>query len=221
MEFLKELFQEPLSYDAFEKAVEEKGFKLADISKGEYVVKDKFDKANKALKDATETISNLTGEMQTLKDNNASVEDWQSRFEALDKDIKEKEAVAKAEREKAEREADITNRYNAVCVDKDGKPLEFIHEAVKNEYLRKFGEALSNIDSTEFKGKSDADIFHTLTKDDATAFKGTTAQVTLKGGGLIGGGGITKEDFAKMGYADKAKLYNENPKQYEELKGEI
>ena len=44
--------------------------------------------------------------------------------------------------------------------------------------MRKFAEAL---ESEEYKGKGDVDIFHALTKDDATAFTGVTA-VKLQGG---------------------------------------
>ena len=53
MEFLKELFAQPLSYDEFAKAVTEKGYKLADLSKGEYVSKGKLTEAlekNKTLR---------------------------------------------------------------------------------------------------------------------------------------------------------------------------
>ena len=46
MDFLKELFTEPLSFEAFSKAVAEKGFKLADLSSGKYVDKDKLDTIN-------------------------------------------------------------------------------------------------------------------------------------------------------------------------------
>lgn len=55
MEFLKELFTEPLSFDAFSKAAVDKGFKLADLSSGRYVDKDKLDKANADLKTANGT----------------------------------------------------------------------------------------------------------------------------------------------------------------------
>ena len=217
MEFLKELFTEPLSFEAFSKAVTDKGFKLADLASGKYVDKDKLDKAIGDLKAANDTVTTLTGELQTLKDNNATAEEWKKKFEDLQNDVSEKEKAAKAEREKAEREANILSRYNAVCVDKDGKALEWSHEAIKAAYLQRFTDALSDEANV---GKSDADIFHALTKDDAAAFRGVQPVVNLKGASPLGAEALTKEAFAKMDYASRTKLYNENPTLYNELKGE-
>ena len=87
MEFLRELFSEPLSFEAFSKAVQEKGIKLADLSTGKYADIDKLNKANGDLKTANETIKTLRDEMQTLKDNNASAEEWKKKFEDLTADI--------------------------------------------------------------------------------------------------------------------------------------
>ena len=144
MEFLKELFTEPLSFEAFQEAVTAKGFKLADLSGGKYVDKSKLDKAIGDLKTANETVTTLTSELNALKDNNATAEEWRKKYEDLQKDIDSKEKAAKAKKEKAEREANILNRYNAVCVDKDGKALEWSHEAIKTAYLQKFTDALSD-----------------------------------------------------------------------------
>lgn len=171
-EFLKSI--EGLTDADIEKIIIENGKDIQREKEGLETVKNE-------LKTAKDTVTNLTGELQQLKNAGASAEEWKQKFEALQTEIAEKEAAAKAEREKAEREADIKSRYNAVCVDKDGKPLEFTHDAIRTEYLRKFGEILSDIDNTEYRGKSDADIFHALTKDDGAAFKGVQAQVTLPG----------------------------------------
>ena len=59
MEFLRELFAQPLSFEAFVKAVEEKGYKLADLSKGEYVAKGKLDDALNKNKTLTDDIAKL------------------------------------------------------------------------------------------------------------------------------------------------------------------
>lgn len=179
-EFLKSI--EGLTDADIEKIIIENGKDIQREKEGLETVKNE-------LKTAKDTVTNLTGELQQLKNAGASAEEWKQKFEALQTEIAEKEAAAKAEREKAEREADIKSRYNAVCVDKDGKPLEFTHDAIRTEYLRKFGEILSDIDNTEYRGKSDADIFHALTKDDGAAFKGVQAQVTLPGAQPLGSAG--------------------------------
>lgn len=154
----------------------------ADIGKA----KGDVDKLKADLSAAKETITNMTSELQTLKDSKASAEDWERKFKDLQNDIAEKERVAKEEKEAAEKEAAVLNRFNAVCVDKDGNPLEFAHEAIKADYIRKFGIELDNKDNI---GKSDVDIFNALTKDDGAAFKGLEQRLDLRGGrGIIDNG---------------------------------
>lgn len=165
----------------FDKTVLENYKTVAEVGK----LTDKLSKAEGELKTSKVTIDSITGELNTLKDKGATAEDWKAKFEQLQADNAKKEKQAKEEREKAEREENIKNRYNAVCVDKDGNPLEWSHEAIKADYLRKFGEAIADSANT---GKSDADIFHALTKDDAAAFKTIQPQVNLPGANPIGGG---------------------------------
>lgn len=132
-------------------------------------------------------FDNLNTEFEQLKAGNANAEDYKAKFEKLQDDIAEREKAAKEEKERAERETNILNRYNAVAVNKDGKPLEWTHDAIKADYLHKFTEALSDKAN---EGKSDADIFNALTKDDSTAFKVPGAQMVFGGASNIGG-----EDF--------------------------
>lgn len=156
--------------------------------------------------DGKTAFDNLNTEFEQLKASNASAEDYKAKFEQLQTDIAEKEKAAKEEKQKAEREMNILNRYNAVAVGKDGKPLEWTHDAIKADYLHKFTDAIADKAN---EGKSDADIFHELTKDDGAAFKVPTPQAVYGGTGSIGGT-LTKTDFSKMGYKERVKLYNEN-----------
>lgn len=195
MEFLKELFTEPLSFEAFSKAVADKGLKLVDVSGGNYVSKDKFDKANNDLKEAKETITTMTTELDGLKENNASAEEWKERYETFKKEVDEKEQAAKEQAAAAEKQANLQARYAAVAVGKDGQPLDWTHEAIKNAYFAKFTAAIEDKANT---GKSDADIFNNLVKDDATAFKGVQ-RVTLAGGNPLGmSGAMTRSDISKI-----------------------
>ena len=98
-------------------------------------------------------------------------------LQALQAENVAKEKQAEADRILAEKNADIEKRFNECVGDK-----KFSHDAIKASYLKKFADAL---ESEEYKGKGDADIFHALTKDDATAFTGVTA-VRLQGGRPMG-----------------------------------
>ena len=125
------------------------------------------------LQKKTADFDSLAKELGELKANNAANEDFKAQLERLQSEIAQKEAKEKADREAKEKADAVTARFGAVVGDK-----KFTHEAIKADYLRKFGEALENKD---FTGKSDAEILHELTKDDGAAFQNVTA-FRLEGG---------------------------------------
>lgn len=141
----------------------------ADVEK----VKSKVTALEAELKEKKTDFDKLNAEFETLKSTNASGEDWKAKFEALQAENVAKEKQAEADRILKEKTENINSRFNAVLGEK-----KFSHNAVREAYLKKFSDA---IDSKDYEGKSDADIFHALTKDDATAFTGVTA-VKLAGG---------------------------------------
>ena len=141
----------------------------ADVEK----YKAKLTATEAELKDKKEAFDNLNTEFENLKTTNATANDWKAKFEALKADNDAKEKQAEADRIAKEKADNTANRFNAAVGDK-----KFSHDAIKADYLRKFSEAIENKDN---EGKSDADIFHALTKDDATAFTGVST-VKLVGG---------------------------------------
>lgn len=84
---LKELFgTEALTYEAFSKALSEKGIKLADLSTGDYVSKSKFDDELKS-KDAT--ITELNSQITTR---DTDISNMKTKLENVDTDNKTKVA---------------------------------------------------------------------------------------------------------------------------------
>ena len=148
----------------------------ADVEK----VKSKVTTLENELKEKNADFDKLNTEFEELKNGNATADEWKAKYEALQSDIEAKEKKAEADRILKEKEQNIANRFDAVLGDK-----KFNHDAIRSQYLKKFGDALED---KEFEGKSDADIFHALTKDDATAFAGVTT-VRLPGGSNRGTGG--------------------------------
>jgi vacuolar-type H+-ATPase subunit I/STV1 len=147
----------------------------ADVEK----VKAKVTALEADLKAARETIDKTKAEFDALKSSNADAEQYKSRYEALVAENEAKAKQAEAERIASERAAGIDRRFEAVVGEK-----KFSHDAIRSDYRRKFEAALSEKDN---EGMSDADIFHALTKDDATAFSGVTP-VKLQGGRPAGTG---------------------------------
>ena len=131
------------------------------------------------LKEKKADFEKLNTEFEALKTANASGEDWKAKFEALQAENDAKAKQAEADRILAEKAEALNKRFETVVGDK-----KFSHDAIKADYLKKFGEA---IELDENKSKSDADIFHELTKDDTSAFAGVQA-VKLAGGRVSSSG---------------------------------
>ena len=170
-----------------EKEVAEKIF--AERSKEIEADKAKREKLETELKEKTESLESLTTEIDTLKTSGKNAEEIQAKLDALIAEREAEKTKAEADRIMKEKQDNINNRFNAVLGEK-----KFSHDAIREAYLKKFGDALEN---TDYQGKSDTEIFHDLTKDDATAFTGVTA-VRLQGGRPQGVGGkqyATKEEI--------------------------
>ena len=160
-----------------EKEVAEKIF--AERSKEIEADKAKREKLETELKEKKESLDNLSKEFEDLKSSNASAEEYKTKYEALVADNEAKAKQAEADRILAETTENINKRFEAVVGEK-----KFSHNAIKADYLKKFGEAL---ELEENKSLSDEQVFHNLIKDDATAFTGVTA-VKLAGGTPQGNG---------------------------------
>lgn len=160
-----------------EKEVAEKIF--AERSKEIEADKAKRSEVETKLKEAEKSLESLTTEIDTLKTSGKNAEEIQAKLDALIAEREAEKTKAEADRIMKEKQDNINNRFNAVLGEK-----KFSHDAIREAYLKKFGDALEN---TDYQGKSDTEIFHDLTKDDATAFTGVTA-VKLQGGRPMGTG---------------------------------
>lgn len=202
-EFLKEI--EGLTDETIEKIIVEHGKTL----QGE---QEKVKNLTKDLKEAKETVSTLTNELEGLKESNASAEDWKAKFETLQNKIKEKEEAEK----KAREDSELTSAIEAVFGDK-----KFTSDYVKNGII---ADMKAEISKSENKGKGYAEIFESLTKDkDGNYLEGIFVNPN-QAQNMAGMGNaspeISREEFNKMGYAQRNKLYRENPEMYKKLRSE-
>ena len=91
MEFLKELFADgSLSYDELSAKVQEKGFKLADLSKGEYVSKGKYDQLNDTLKVKEDALTNALKEAEKGSSASEALKALQDKYDAETKTYSDK-----------------------------------------------------------------------------------------------------------------------------------
>lgn len=167
-----------------EKEVAEKIF--AERSKEIEADKAKREAVETKLKEAEKSLESLTTEIETLKASGKNAEEIQAKLDALIAENEAKAKQAEADRILAEKTENINKRFEAVVGEKT-----FSHNAIKADYLKKFGEAIELEDN---KSLSDEQIFHNLIKDDATAFTGVTA-VKLQGGKPSGTSGKTRDEI--------------------------
>ena len=188
-----------------EKEVAEKIF--AERSKEIEADKAKREKLETELKEKTESLESLTTEIDTLKTSGKNAEEIQAKLDALIAEREAEKTKAEADRLAKEKADNVLSRFNAV-------KKKFKHNDIEQAYLKRFGDA---IESKDFEGKSDTEIYHELTKDD-DCHEGVKA-VHLAGGtpSGVGGKSVTREDFNKMSYKERLQIYNENQALYNEL----
>ena len=189
---LTQLFGAAVTEDALKQFNAELGAK--------FVAKADFNTKLEEIKTLKGEKKNLEDKIGELTETANSAEDYKNKLETLQNDIKEKEKQAEADRKEKEKADGIAARFETVVGEK-----KFSHDAVRADYLKKFGEALDN---TDYQGKSDAEIFHALTKDDAAAFENVKA-FHLEGGANKGFGGDSGIDLGKLDMADYIKARNE------------
>lgn len=163
-----------------------------------------------SIKSENDTLKNdkagLEGKIKTLTDEANTADDYKNQLEELQKSIKEKED---AEKEKKADE-ELTNAITAVFGNK-----EFTSDYVRNGIIT---DMKAEIAKPENKGKGYSELFEALTKDKDGIFKNPNQPADMPGMGNADTTGITREQFAKMGYLERAKLYSENKELYNKLK---
>ena len=118
MDFLKEILGEDLfsqtkaKVDSYNLEHKDKPIKLADLSDGKYVSKEKFDSKEAELTTLKSQLNNANNEIQSYKDMDIesikkSADDWKTKYEEM-------EANQKAEKEKSIREERTNAFFNDV-----------------------------------------------------------------------------------------------------------
>lgn len=158
----------------FGEAVTDEAMKTFNAELGKkFVAKTDFNARGDEIKTLKTEKQSLEDEIAKLNETAKSGEDVKAELEALKAQIESDKKQAEADRIMREKTESIEKRFNECVGDK-----QFNHEAIRAEYLRRFGEAL---ESKDYEGKGDSDIFKELTQNDSNAFKGVTV-VKLAGG---------------------------------------
>ena len=215
MEFLKEILGEEL-YKQLETAVnayngneanKDKQVKLANLGGGEYVGKGKYDALDALLKGKEAELSTANGLIAELKKGTKGNEELQGKITGYETQVQQLQA--ELEKTKLENAIQLALR-DAKAVDPDYLAFK-LHEKYKPEEL-------TLDDNGKVKGMDDK--LAGLKTQFPAQFESSGNKKVIENklpDNQGGGDSVTKEDFAKMGYQERLKLFNENPTAYAEL----
>jgi hypothetical protein len=164
-------------------------------------------------------VENDTSEIENYKKmlNKASSEaaDWKRKHNALLSEEEKAKAEAEEERQRKENEfAEMQKRLNDLETEKTvalyqtklvsmGYNADLASATAKALSEGKMNEVFANM--AQHLDAKEKDLRASILKDTPAPNTGATTDE------------ITKEDFKKMGYAEKVKIFNENPELYKEL----
>lgn len=224
MEFLKDILGDDLYKQIEEKinahngneANKEKQIKLANLGGGDYVGKGKHDseveRLNALISGKDSDIQNLTNTIESLKNGKVDADAIQQKLSDAEKMLADSKA----------REAELKIKYAVRDHLRNEKAVDIDYLAYKiNEKLKDEGKALELDENDHVKGWDE--IASGLKTQFPTQFEKASGSVQVDAiplqTGISNRSGVTKEEFAKMGYQSRLKLKQEQPEVYAEMTG--
>ena len=215
MEFLKEILGEEL-YKQVETALnayngneanKDKQIKLANLGSGEYVGKGKYDSLQALLDGKTTELDTANGLIAELKKGTKGNEDLQGKITGYETQVQQLQA--ELEKTKLENAIQLALR-DAKAVDPD-----YLAFKLREKYS---ADELTLDENGKVKGMDDK--LAGLKTQFPAQFEGSSSKKVIENklpDDQGGGDSVTKDDFAKMSYQERLKLFNENPDTYAEL----
>lgn len=215
MDFLKAILGEEL-YKQLETALnayngneenKDKQVKLANLASGEYVGKGKYDALDALLKGKETELDTANDLIAELKKGTKGNEDLQGKITGYETQVQQLQA--ELEKTKLENAIQLALR-DAKAVDPD-----YLAFKLREKYKP---EELTLDENGKVKGMDDK--LAGLKTQFPAQFVGSGSKKVIEyklPDGQGGGDAVTKDDFAKMSYQERLKLFNENPDTYAEL----
>ena len=217
MEFLKEILGEEL-YKQVETAVnvyngnadnKDKQIKLANLGSGEYVGKGKYDALQALLDGKTTELDTANGLIAELKKGTKGNEELQGKITGYETQVQQLQA--ELEKTKIENAIQLALR-DAKAVDPD-----YLAFKLREKYKP---EELTLDENGKIKGMDDK--LAGLKTQFPNQFESAGTKKVIENrlpDGQGGGDSVTKESLLKMSYADRMKIFNENPEAYNAAMG--
>lgn len=215
MDWLKEILGEEL-YKQLETALntyngneanKDKQVKLANLGSGEYVGKGKYDALDALLKGKETELTNANGLIAELKKGTKGNEELQGKITGYEEQV----AQLQAELEKTK----LENAIQLALRDAKAVDPDYLAFKLREKYS---ADELKLDENGKVKGMDDK--LAGLKTQFPAQFEGSGSKKVIENklpDDQGGGESVTKNDFAKMGYQERLKLFNENPTAYAEL----
>ena len=191
MDFLKELFgEEALTWEQFSEAVTSKGFKVADLSKGNYVSKKKFDDEIKTrdttISELNSTISVRDNDIEDLKqkletggqDNETKVKDLLTQISTLQSQYEEEKSTLETKLSKQAYEFAVRDFANSQKFTSTAAKRDFEREMISAELTMKDNSIIGANDFVTSYKEKNADAFVTADPEPTPEPKPTFIQPT-------------------------------------------
>lgn len=171
MDFLKELFNDgQLDYDTFSSKVNEKGFKLADLSKGDYVSKNKYtdDLANKdnqintlngQINQRNTDLENLKQQIENAQGDGQKVSELTQQLTKLQGDY---------DKEKAKLQKQLADQQMNFAVKEFASKQKFTSKAAEREFISSMIAKNLTIENGNLVGATD--YLNSYKADNADSF---------------------------------------------------
>ena len=222
MEFLKELLGNDL-YAQLESKINEhngneankdKQIKIGNLGSGEYVGKGKYDALDALLKGKETELETANGLIEQLKKGTKGNEELQGKITQYENTVSDLQAQLQ--------ETKIKSAIKVALLSEKALDVDYLTFKL-NEKLKEKGETLELDENDNIKGWDDK--LSGLKVQFPTQFETANAgnKKLLDDGRLPSGdgseGGISQDQFAKMGYQSRLKLKQEQPEVYAQLTG--
>lgn len=215
MEFLKTILGEEL-YKQVETALntyngdeanKDKQIKLANLASGEYVGKGKYDALNDLLTGKTQELETANGLITDLKKGTKGNEELQGKITTYEGQVQQLQEQL--------RETKIKSAIKVALLSEKALDVDYLTFKLESK-LKDDGKTLELDENDNIKDWKD--MLSGLKTQFPTQFESSNskkfAEHKLEDGDDKNG--ITKSGILKMSYAERAKLYEENPDGYKE-----
>lgn len=215
MEFLKTILGEEL-YKQVETALntyngdeanKDNQIKLANLASGEYVGKGKYDALNDLLTGKTRELETANGLITELKKGTKGNEELQGKITAYEGQVQQLQEQLQ--------ETKIKSAIKVALLSEKALDVDYLTFKLESK-LKEDGKTLELDENDNIKGWKD--MLSGLKTQFPTQFESPNSK-KFEEHKLEDGddkGGITKSGILKMSYAERAKLYEENPDGYKE-----